>query len=220
MRLDDIILKGVIREVYVHSLNIQNPGYIYITKSKMGEIIGIKFVLAVTMGLVTENKPFLHSEGGTSVAPVILNNCTFTTTSGSVGSLSYNILEVVSGSILIVGCTFSDLKINPPSSNDGGVIVVKDASITLKNSQFINIELDSSAAVLGSANTECEWGSYSLIILQNAITVLKDTVISNTFAGVSVQGGIASIEGTNFTSVGSERNMKYPSVERHMRCGM
>jgi hypothetical protein len=222
--LDDIILtsNGVIREVNVHSAVIQTPGYIYTTKSKMGEIDGVKFVLALVSSYSNGvgNKPFFYSEGGSNISPVMIKSSTFTIVPGSIGSLTYNVLEITSGSITIIGCTFSDMKMNPTIMGDNAVMVVKGASLTLQNTVFSSIQLDTNAAILGSASSECEWGSYSMIILRDAITLIKETMISNTYAGVSVYGGTAVVEGTNFTSVGSQGNTKYPSVERHLRCGM
>jgi hypothetical protein len=225
VKLDDIVIMsdGVVREVHVYqsSATVQTPGCIYVTKSKVGEIESVKFVLSPTAATAQSNsEPFFHSEGGVAETPVTLRTCSFTTTSGSVGSLTYSVIEVVDGWTLIIGCTFSDLKMNPMLTSDTAVVSVKDASITLKNSVLSNIQLDTSAAVLGGASSQCEWGSYSVIVLRETVSSIKDVIVSNTYAGVVVHGGTAVIEGTSFTSVGTETNVKYPSVERHVRCGM
>jgi hypothetical protein len=127
---------------------------------------------------------------------------------------SSEFLEVIDGTTLIVGCTFSDLKMN------GGVIVVNNAAVTLKNTIFSNVSLEASAEILGSGKSECEWGSYSVIILNEAVTLIKDTVMSNTFAGIAVHGGTAVVETSNFTIVGTLANSKYTSVEKHLKCGI
>jgi hypothetical protein len=180
-----------------------------------GEVDNIKFVLTPSAMI---NKPFIHSEGGSVEVPVTVRSNTFTVVSGSLGSLSYSILEVVDGTTLIIGCTFSDFKMNPVADN--GVIVVKNAAMTMKNSIFSNVSLETNAEILGSGKSECEWGTYSVIVLNEAVTLIKDTVMSNTFSGIVVHGGTVAVEGTNFTVVGTQGNSKYPSVERHLRCGL
>jgi hypothetical protein len=218
VKLDNIIMTtdGVVREVYVQSASLQTPGQLYITESKVGEVENIKFVLSP----LVSSKPFFHSVGGTIEAPVTLRSCTFTTTAGSAGSLGYSVLEIAGGTALIIGCTFSDLKMNPTLTSDNTVVIVKKANITLKNSVFANIQLDTGASILGSAGSQCEWGLYSVVVLHEAVTLIKDVMVSNTFAGVTVHGGTAMVEGTNFTVVGSDGSFNYPSVERHMQCGM
>jgi hypothetical protein len=218
VKLDDIILTtdGLVREVYVQSSNVQTPGYLYITELKVGEVENIKFVLPSSVSI----KSFFHSVGGTQEAPVTLRSCTFTTTAGSAGSLSYNVIEIAGGRMLIIGCTFSDLRMNPTTTGENTVIVAKQATVTLKNSVFTNIQLDIGASIVGSAGSQCEWGLYSVVVLHDAFSMIKDVMVSNTFAGVMVHGGTAVFEGTNFTAVGSEGNVKYPSVERHVQCGM
>jgi hypothetical protein len=225
VKLDDIILAsdGVIREVQVHpsSTAAQAPGYIYVTKMKVAEIESVKFILSATaIGAQSNSKAFFHSEGGVAETPVTLKTCTFTTTSGSVGSISYSVIEVVDGLTLIIGCTFSDVKMTPALGSDIAVVSVKGASITLRNSVLSNIQLDTNAVVLGGAASQCEWGSHSVITLREAVSLIKDVMVLNTYAGVVIHGGTAVVEGTNFTSVGTETGEKYPSVERHLRCGM
>jgi hypothetical protein len=202
------------------SLTEETSG-IYITKSKGGEISDIKFVLSPSAASASK-QPFIHSEGGSMETPITIRSSEFTITSGSLGSLSYNIIEIVDGATLIVGCTFSDLKMNPAVANTNGVIVVKNAGITLRNSIFTNISLETNAAVLGDGGgrSECEWGSYSVIELDEAVTSIKDVVMSNTYAGIRVHGGTAVVEGSNFTEVGKQGKLNYPSVERHLRCGL
>jgi hypothetical protein len=216
--LDDIILTtdGVVREVYIQSSSVQTPGQLYITELKVGEVENIKFVLSP----LASSKPFFHSVGGTPEAPVTLRSCTFTTTAGSAKSLGYSVLQIAGGKMLIVGCTFSDLMMNPTLTSENTVVVAKQTTLTVKNSVFTNIQLDTGASILGSARSQCEWGSYSVVVLHDAVTLIKDVMVSNTFAGVAVYGGTAVLEGTNFTAVGSEGSVKYPSIERHMHCGM
>jgi hypothetical protein len=172
--------------------------------------------------LTNSIKPFFHSEGGSAEKPVTLKDTTFTTTSDSLGSLSYSVVEIIDGAISIIGCTFSDLKMNPAAieSGNNGVLFAAGASVTLRNTVFRNISLETSASILGSGNSECEWGLYSVIVLREALTLIKDTVMLNTFAGISVHGGTASLEGTDFSGVGSKESSKYPSVERHLQCGI
>jgi hypothetical protein len=207
----------VVSEVNIHSAIIQTPGYIYISELNVGEINSIKLLLNP---ISTQNKPFIYSKGGSSNTPVTLKSSTFTTISGSLGSLSYNILEIAGGNVVIIGCTFSSMRMNPMSGDNNGVIVVKDASITLKSTAFNDIQLDSNAAILGSGNSECEWGLYSVIILRNSISLMENIIMSNTYAGVAVHGGTVAVESSSFITVGSRGNEKYPSVERHLRCGM
>jgi hypothetical protein len=221
MKLDDITLTtdGVIREIYVDSKVIQTVGYIYVTKSKVGEISNVKFMLSPTTtmhvnGLASSEKPFIHSEGGSGTTPVMLKSVTFTVLSGSAGLLPYSIIEISDGAAWIVGCTFSDMRMSSAVEN-AGVMVAKDASVSVRNSVFSNISVGS-----GSANSECEWGSHSVVVLHNAVALIKDTMMSNTYAGISVHGGTAVVEGVNFNVVGWEGSLKYPSVERHLRCGM
>jgi hypothetical protein len=218
VKLDDIILTtdGVVREVYIQSSAVQTPGQLYITESKVGEVENIKFVLAP----LASSRPFIHSVGGTQDTPVTLRSCTFTSTAGSAGSLSYSVLEIAGGKALIVGCTFSDLKMNPTLTSENTIVIVKQATITLKNSVFANIQLDTSASIMGSAESQCESGLYSVIVLHEAMTLIKDVMVSNTFAGVTAHGGTVVIEGTNFTAVGSLGSVKYPSIEKHVQCGM
>jgi hypothetical protein len=219
IRLDNVVLMsdGFLREVSIISVIMQTPGYVYISESNMGEIDNIKFLLNP---ISTQNKPFIYSEGGSNNAPVTLKSSTFTTSSGSLVSLSYNVLEVAGGSIVVIGCTFASLKINPVISGENGVVVVKDSSIILRSTVLDDIQLEPNAAILGSGNSECEWGLHSVIILRNSISHLMDILMSNTYAGVVVHGGTADVEGSNFTSVGSRGNTKYSSVERHLRGGM
>jgi hypothetical protein len=195
---------------------MQTPGNIYITESKVGEMENLKFILSPTVS----SKPFFHSAGGTLEAPVTVRSCTFTTTAGSMGSLAYNVLEIAGGKTLVIGCTFSDLRVNPTLSGENTVVVARQSTLTLKNTVFSNIQLDTGASILGSTGSQCEWGLYSVVVLHDAITLIKDVMVSNTFAGVAVHGGTVVVEGTNFTAVGSEGSVKYPSVERHMQCGM
>jgi hypothetical protein len=226
VRLDGIILTtdGIVREINVGSTGIiQTPGYIHVSKSKSGEVDGVKFILTPSTSYSTNqqvtNKPFIYSEGGSAQTPVVIRSSTFTVVAGSLGSLSYNILEVVDGTILIVGCTFSDMTMNPVGVDDG-VIVVKNAAVTLKNSIFSNISLDTNADMLGRGKSECEWGCYSVMVVNEAVSLVKDTVFSNTFASIFVHGGTAVVEGSSFTAAGTQPNSKYPSVERHLKCGM
>jgi hypothetical protein len=224
VNLDDMILTtdGVVRDVNVHASVIQTPGCIYVSRERTGQIENIKFLLTTVSAYSNSvgNKPFFHSEGGSSVTPVTIKSCTFTELPGSLGSLTYNVLEIVGGNMMVIGCTFSDMTMNPSMGGDSAVVVVLEATVTLKNTVFSGIQLETSAAILGSPTSECEWGSFSVIILRDAISIIKDTLISDTYAGVSVHGGTAVIDETNFNSVGTQRNSKYPSVERHLTCGM
>jgi hypothetical protein len=104
MKLDGITLTtdGVFREIYVLSKAIETAGYIYVTKSKVGEMSNVKFILTPTATVHTNSpmsveKPFIYSEGGSSITPVMLKSITFTALSGSVGSLAYNIIEISYG---------------------------------------------------------------------------------------------------------------------------
>jgi hypothetical protein len=226
VKLDDIILTtdGIVREVNVHFTVIQTPGYIHISKSKVGEIENIKFFLnpisIYTNGQITQQNRFFYSEGGTNDVPVTLKSCIFTMTSGSLGSLSYTILEVGGGSTIIMGCTFSSLKMNPAVVSDTSIVIVRNASITLESTAFTDIQIDTNALISGSGKSECEWGLYSALILNESITLIKDMIMTNTYAGIAIHGGTAIVERTDFVKVGSQGNAKYPSVERHLKCGM
>jgi hypothetical protein len=222
VKLDDIVLTGdeIIREVNVQSTQIQTPGYIYITKSQVSEINNIKFIINPDTSHTQINKPFIHTEGGLITTPVTLKSSTFTGISGSLGSISFNVIEIVSGSTMIIGCTFSDLRMNSGIYGDSGVLAVKYASVTVMNTLFKNIKLSTDAVILGSRDSECEWGLFSVIILRESVGMMKDTMMMNTYGGVIVHGGTANLEGMTFTKVGNEENSKYTSVERHLKCGM
>jgi hypothetical protein len=218
VKMDGIALTGedVVRDVNVYSTNIQTPGYLYFTRSGVGKIESVRFVLGVSIS----NKPFIHSEGGSSATPVALSACTFTSVAGVLGSLAYSVVVVDGGAMAVVGCTFIDMAIDPRGNKNNAVVMsVSDAAVLIRNSAFTNIQLDSSASSLGRAETECVWGTYSLLVFSRSTTQVKDTLLSSTLAGMAIHGGSAVVEGTNFARVGVE-STKYPSVERHVRCGM
>jgi hypothetical protein len=225
VKLDDIVLRGdgpegTTRDVYVHqTATVQTPGYIYITKLKVTEIENVKFILSGTKsywnGVV---KPLIHTEGGSSERPVTLKNDTFTMVSGSTGSLLCSVIEIDDGTIVIMGCTFSDMRMNLASNSV--VIGVSKASVVLSGTEFRNIELDGDSGVVGSQTSECEWGLHSVVVLNEAVTTIKDTVMRNTYGGIIINGGSADVENTLFDMVGRGENPKYPSAERHLKCGM
>jgi hypothetical protein len=224
VKLDDIVLKGddsegTTRDIYVHqTTTIQTPGYMYITKMKVTEIENVKFILSGTKSLSNGAvKPLIHTEGGSNERPVTLKNNTFTMVSGSTGSLLCSVIEVNGGKIEIMGCTFSDMRINAESNSV--VIGVSKASVLLNGTELRNIELDGDSGVVGSTS-ECEWGLYSVIVLNEAVITIKDTVLRNTYAGIIINGGSADVEDTLFDMVGRDGSSKYPSAERHLKCGI
>jgi hypothetical protein len=90
----------------------------------------------------------------------------------------------------------------------------------MKNIIISNLKVDETIPGYGILESECDWGRFSVVLLNGSISLMKDTMISNTFAGVAVYGGTFVVENTNFVEVGSRGSVKYPSVERHIRCGM
>jgi hypothetical protein len=171
-------------------------------------------------GLLTQNsyKSLIYSSGGSNLVPVTISGCTFTSSSASLVS---TIIEIVGGYAVINGCTFVDMTLDPRGRlNDISIISITDGSASIRSTAFSNLKVDTSGVTFESMESECSWGEYSVISSRRSISVLKDSLISNTFAGVSVHDGSFIVETTNFVDVGSHGSLKYPSTERHIRCGM
>jgi hypothetical protein len=135
--------------------------------------------------------------------------------------MGYTLIEITSGVIVLLGCTFTDMTIDGQSViNNAGVISIIDASITIKNSSFLNLQVDINTVTYNNIDEECKWGMLSVIVLNESVVLMKDVLISNTYAGVAIHGGTMAVDNTNFKIVGGEGSVKYPSIERHIRCGM
>jgi hypothetical protein len=222
---------GVVHDVNVNFLKkFVTPGYLYITKTGVGEIENMKFILnaaSMSNNNNNNNKPFIHSEGGSTMIPVSLKSCTFTTASNSSSfSIAFTVVEVKDGVITIVGCTFTDMMFNPAvlreiEQLEVSVLMIANAQATIRNSVFTTIQLDVNAELLEATtkSTVCEWGLYSVIVLHNSLILMKEITMTNTYSGVIVHGGSLLVDEVNFFNVGAITNKKYP-VERRLRCGM
>jgi hypothetical protein len=229
VRMDDVKMMsdGIVRDVNVNLLKeLRTPGYLYITKLNVSEIENIKFMLN-SGGMNNSKKPFIHSEGGSRTIPVSLKSCTFTVGPNSSSSLiEYTVIEVTDGVISIVGCTFTDITLNPVLLEEAkqlevSVVMVLNAQATIRNSVFTTIQLDVNVELLETTTktSVCEWGLYSVIVFRNSLILMKETTLLNTYSGVAVHGGSLLIDEVNFVDVGTITNKKYP-VERRLKCGM
>jgi hypothetical protein len=227
VNISGIILEsdGNLRDVFVHVTNIQTPGYLFVEVTKITEINNLKFILSSSISNKqmkgNSEKPFFHSEGGSTTSPIKLVGCTFTCVSGTFTSFTYTLMEITNGVMVVINCMFIDMTVDTEGIiNNAGVISVADASIIIKNSTFSNLQLDKNVMIYSSINTECTWGAFSVMVFNKSVVNMKDVLISNTYAGIAVHGGTTVLDNTNFTGVGSQLNVRYPSVERHIRCGM